>query len=304
MLSASNESAHYGREHCSRCRARRQRSLAARRHVSGGRASLLGAVVLVAAAGPGVSRRGNGLGRMAVGWRHARCAWLRGGAPVRLELRMDWPWNAGAGGPAQEAGGRRLLSPRPEPDVPRVFCGLGGAVARLRTRELGGNRCGIRGRVRHRLFRAAVRGANAAKVVRRGVRGLLQERAPMGAAPTRLDSVRFAAGPHSGANACSDGLGYHVGGAPLQRCHCSAGAGGRRLLRRRRQGGPRHRAAGWETPRCPWPPWQNATPFERPGPGAPPAWVGARRSAGEPELPQWRSPGSSPNSRQPEEGAV
>ena len=61
-------------------------------------------------------------------------AWVLSGAALRVGLRMDGPWNAGAHGSAEETRRRRVLSTCAKPDVSGVFRWLDRVMGSLRTR--------------------------------------------------------------------------------------------------------------------------------------------------------------------------
>jgi len=67
---------------------------------------------------------------------------------------------------------------------------MGGAVGGLRTGEPGRDRAGVRDCAGRGFVCVVVRGADAAKNVRRAVRRILQEHPPMGTADARMGQVR------------------------------------------------------------------------------------------------------------------
>src|SRR5450755_3423000 len=106
---------------------------------------------------------------MALGCRRAFGTGFRGGSALRLGLRTHGTRNAGASRSAEEAGGGWILSIRAESHVPGVLSGMGRAVGGLWTSEPGRHGGGVRCCAGRGFVCVAVRGADAAKNVRRGV---------------------------------------------------------------------------------------------------------------------------------------
>src|SRR5271166_153101 len=96
-------------------------------------------------------------------------AGLRGGVALCVGLWKDGTGHAGAGGSAAEAGGGGALSICAEPYVYWVLCGLGRAVGDLRTGEPRCDRRCVRGGAGCGALCVAVRAADAAEEVRRGL---------------------------------------------------------------------------------------------------------------------------------------
>src|SRR5208337_941783 len=108
-------------------------------------------------------------GALAVDCGHPVGTGLRGGLALRLGFRTDGPRNARADCSPAEAGGGGILPLCAEPDVCGILRGLDGTLGDLWAGQPGGDHCGGHRCGGSSPLCAVLRGADAAKEVRRGV---------------------------------------------------------------------------------------------------------------------------------------
>jgi hypothetical protein len=128
----------------------------------------------------------------------ARWRWIASvpsvlGFAVALKCIWDFGWT-GRGTPAPMIPPKRLVVTGfyryVRNPVYVGWAGLGGAVGGLRKSERDGNRYYGCRRSGHGSVRAVIRGADFAREVRRGLRGVLQERPALGAAAACVGAVK------------------------------------------------------------------------------------------------------------------
>src|SRR5205085_10380759 len=147
---------------------------------AGGR-SVFCVVVLVVAGLAGVSCGHDGRGAMAVDRGGAVGVGICSGAAVRVGFRANRTRDARTSRSAEAAGRGRFLPLRAQSYVRGVPDGLGGIVGGVWVGESGGDPGGVSGAAGSASVCDWVRGANAAQNVRRGILGILPERAAVGA---------------------------------------------------------------------------------------------------------------------------